>query len=89
VGDVWQEEMHTAEPFEPEPSIHEVAIGKLKRCKSPGVNQIPAGGETWHSEIHKLIKLIWSKVELPHQWKNQLYLFTKRAIKLTSNYRGM
>jgi hypothetical protein len=33
-----------AEPFVPEPSSSEaeVAIGKLKRYKSPGVDQIPA-----------------------------------------------
>jgi hypothetical protein len=49
----------------PDPSISEVeaAIGKLKRCKSPGADQIPAEliqvrAETLHSEIHKLIKLI-------------------------------
>jgi hypothetical protein len=59
----------------PEPSISEVevAIGKLKRYKSPGMDQIPAeliqaGGETLRSEIHKLIKLIWNKEELPHHW---------------------
>jgi hypothetical protein len=47
-----QTEMHTAEPFVPEPSFSEaeIAIGKLKRYKSPGVDQIPAeliqaGGE--------------------------------------------
>jgi hypothetical protein len=65
VGGVRQTEMHTAEPFVPKPSAYEakVAIGKLKRYKSPGVDQIPAemnqeGGETLCSEIHKLIKLI-------------------------------
>jgi hypothetical protein len=65
--------MHTAEPFVPESSSSEVevAIGKLKRYKSPGVVRIPAelfqaGRETLHSEIHKLIKLIWNKEELPH-----------------------
>jgi hypothetical protein len=43
-GGVRQAEMHTAEPFVPEPSASEVeaAIGKLKRNKSPGVYQIPA-----------------------------------------------
>jgi hypothetical protein len=51
----------------------EVAIGKLKRYKSPGADHIPAeliqagGGGKLHSEIHKLIKLIWNKEELPHQ----------------------
>jgi hypothetical protein len=66
--------MHTAEPFVPEPSATEVevAIGKLKRNKSPGVDQIlgeliQAGGDTLLLEIHKLIKLIWNKEELPHQ----------------------
>jgi hypothetical protein len=65
---VRQTEMHTAEPFLPQPSASEVeaAIGKMKRYKSPGVDQIPAeliqgGGETLRSEIHKLIKLIWNK----------------------------
>jgi hypothetical protein len=44
VGGVWLTEMHTAEPFVPEPSasVVEVAIGKLKGYKSPGVDQIPA-----------------------------------------------
>jgi hypothetical protein len=68
--------MHAAELFVPEPSTSEVevAIGKLKRHKFPGVDQIPAeliqaGGETLRSEIHNLIKLISNKEELPHQWK--------------------
>jgi hypothetical protein len=67
--------MHTAEPFVPESSASEdeVAIGKPKRNKSPGVDYIPAeliqgGGEALRSEIHKLIELIWNKKELPHQW---------------------
>jgi hypothetical protein len=62
VGGVNQTEMHTAEPFVPEPSASEVevVIGKMKRYKSPGVDQIPeeliqGGGETLCSEIHKLI----------------------------------
>jgi hypothetical protein len=44
VGGVRQTEIHTAERFVPEPSASEVevAIGKLKRYKSPGVDQIPA-----------------------------------------------
>jgi hypothetical protein len=75
----------------PEPSAAEVevAIRKMKRYKAPGSNQIPAeliqaGGETLHSEIHKLIMLIWNEEELPHQWSQLLYLFTKRVIKLTA-----
>jgi hypothetical protein len=38
-----QTETHTAEPFVPEPSAFEVevAVGKLKKYKSLGVDQIP------------------------------------------------
>jgi hypothetical protein len=75
---VRQTEMHTAEPFVPQPSGSEVedATGKPKSYKSSGVDQIPseliqAGGETLCLEIHKLIKLIWNKEELPHEWKER------------------
>jgi sorting nexin-29 len=90
--------MHTAEPFVPEPSasVAEVAIGKLKRYKSPGADQIPAeliqaGGETLRSEIHKLIKLIWNKEELPHQWKESIVVPVHRKGDKTncSNYQGI
>jgi hypothetical protein len=96
-GGVRQTEMHTAEPFVPEPSASEVegAIGKLKRYKSPG-DQIPAeliqaGGETLHLEIHKYIKLIWNKEELPHQWKESIVVPVHRKDDKTacSNYRGI
>jgi hypothetical protein len=72
-------ESHTAEPLVPEPSLFEVeiAIGKLKSYKSPGIDQIPAkliraGGETLYSEIHRLICSIWNKEELPQQWKESI-----------------
>jgi hypothetical protein len=72
--DVKQTEIHTAEPLVPEPSAFEVemAIEKLKRYKSPGIDQIPAelikaGGSKICSEIHKLIISIWNKEELPDQ----------------------
>jgi hypothetical protein len=59
-------DVHTAEPSVPEPSLVEVetTVGKLKRYKSPGTDQIPArlikaGGETLCSEIHKIIYTIW------------------------------
>jgi hypothetical protein len=96
-GGVRQTEIHTAEPFVPEPSASEVevATGKLKSYKSPGVDQIPAeliqaGGETWRSEIHKLIKLIWNKEELPHQRKEATVVpIHKKGDKIEcSNYRG-
>jgi hypothetical protein len=67
--------MHTAKPFVPQPGASEV--GKLKRYSCQCVDQIraehiEAGVETLHSEIHKLIKLIWNKEELPHQWKQSI-----------------
>jgi hypothetical protein len=56
VNVVRQTEIHTAEPLVPELSATEVkmAIEKLKRHKSPGINQIPAElikarGRTIHS----------------------------------------
>jgi hypothetical protein len=55
-------EIHSAEPLVPEPNAFEVelAIEKLKRHKSPCIDQIPAelikaGGSTICGEIHKLI----------------------------------
>jgi hypothetical protein len=97
-GGVRQIEIHTAEPSVPEHSASkvEVAIGKLKRYKSPGADQIPAeliqaGGETMHLEIHKLIKLIWNKEELPHQWQESIVVpIHKNGDKTDcSNYRGI
>jgi hypothetical protein len=79
VNDVRQTEIHTTEPLVPEPSSSEVeiAIEKLKRYKSPGIDQIPAeliqaGGNILRSEIHKLINCIWNKEELPEQWKESI-----------------
>jgi hypothetical protein len=73
VGGIRQTEMCIAEPFMPELSASEVevTIGKLKRYKSPAVDQIPseliqAGGETLCLEIQMLINLIWIKEEGPH-----------------------
>jgi hypothetical protein len=78
-GGVKQTEMHTAEPSVPQPSASEaeVAIGKLKRYKSPGADQIPAelilaGGEILRLEFHRLTKFISNKAELPHQWKESI-----------------
>jgi hypothetical protein len=87
--------MHTAKPFVPEASASEVeaATGKLKRYKSPGADQIPAeliqtGGKTLCSEIHKLIKLIWIKEQLPQQWKESTVVPIHRKCHKTdcSNY---
>jgi len=49
VSDVRQTEIQTAEPLVPEKSAFEVvmAIGKLKRHKSPDVDQSPAEIREW------------------------------------------
>jgi hypothetical protein len=82
----------------PEPSISEVqaAMGKVKSYKSPGADQIPdemiqARGKILHSEIHKLIKLIWNKEELLHQWKKSIVKPIRKKGDKTecSNYRGI
>jgi hypothetical protein len=97
-GGVRQTEMHTAEPFVPQPSASEAeaAIGKLKSYKSPGVVQIPAesiqaGRKTLRSEIQKLIKFIWNKEELSHQWEESIVVpIHKKGDKTDcSNYRGI
>jgi len=54
-----------------------MAIEKLKRHKSPGIDQIPteltkAGGWTIHFEIHNLINSIWNKENLLEQWKESI-----------------
>jgi hypothetical protein len=74
----------------------EVATGKLKSYKSPNVDQIPveliqAGGETLRLEIHKLIKFIWNKEELLHQFKESTVILIHRKGNKTacSNYRGL
>jgi hypothetical protein len=89
INDVRQTEIHTAEPLVPERSAVEVevATGKLKRHKLPGIDQIPAElikarGRTIHFEIHKLINSVWNKEKLSEEWKSQtLYLCIRRAIK--------
>jgi sorting nexin-29 len=98
VNDVRQTEINTAEPLVPEPSSFEVdiAIEKLKRYKSPGIDQMPAEliqarGNTLHSENHKLINCIWSKEELLQQWKESIIVpIYKKGDKMDcSNYRGI
>jgi hypothetical protein len=81
VHDVRQMNVHTVETLVPEPCMDEVevTIGKLKRYKSSGSDQIPAelikaGGEILCSEIHILIHSMWNKEEL--------YQFIRRVIIL-------
>jgi hypothetical protein len=94
-GSIRQTEIHTAEPFVPEPSAAEVevAIRKIKRYKAPSSDQIPAeliqAGGTLHSAIH--IMLIWNKEELHHHWKeSNVVPIHKRGDKTDcNNYRGI
>jgi len=74
IHDVWQTEIHTAEPLEPEPSVFKVGMvsEKLKRHKSPRIGQSPAelikaGGRIILSEIHKLTKLLKAIGYVMHQ----------------------
>jgi hypothetical protein len=98
VNDVRQTEIHTAEPLVPEPSSSEVEIAneKLKRYKSPGIDQITAeliqaGENTLRSEIHKLINCIWNKQEFPEQWNKSIIIpiYTKGDETDCRNYRGI
>jgi hypothetical protein len=97
IYDVRQKEIHTAEPLVPEPSSSEVeiAIEKLKRYKSPGIDQIPAeliqaGGNTLRSEAHKIINCIYNKEELPEQWKEYIIVPIYKGDKTDcNNYQGI
>jgi hypothetical protein len=79
----------------PEPSVFdfEKTIEKLKRYKSPGIDQIPAelikvGVRTICSEIHKLINLIQNKEELPEEWKKSIiapiYKHNKHSVRVVT-----
>jgi hypothetical protein len=98
VNHVRQTEIHKAEPLVPEPSAFDVemAVEKLKRHKSPGTNEIPAElikawGRTIRNEIHELINSIWSKQELPEDWKRSIsiLIYKKGDKRDCSIYRGM
>jgi hypothetical protein len=70
VSDIRQTEVHTVEPFAPDPSHLEAEIAAAKLKKYKGCDQIPteliqAGGEILLSAIHKIINSIWNKEELP------------------------
>ena len=82
----------------PGPSAFEVelAIEKLKRHKSPGVDQIlskliKAGGRTFRHEIHNVINSVWIKEELPEEWKESIIVpIHKKGDKTDcNNYRGI
>jgi hypothetical protein len=65
----------------------EIAIAKLKKCKLPGIDQIPAepipaGGEPLH---YSLILFGERKDCFRNGRSLLLYQFTRQAIKVTSN----
>jgi hypothetical protein len=86
VNDVRQPEVDTAEPLVPDSS--EMVVEKLKRYKSPGIDQIlikwiQTGGKTVRSKIHERINYIWDKEELPRQWKGSVIVIThEKVIKI-------
>jgi hypothetical protein len=91
-------DIHMAEPLVPEPSLVEVemAIGKLKRYKYPGTDQIPTelikgGGEKLCSEIQKLMCSKWNKEELPQQCKESIIVPMRKKGDKTdcNNYQGI
>ena len=93
-SDSRQTEIHRAESLVPEPSAFdvEVAIEKLRRHESPGIDQIPAeliktGSRKNRSEIHKLINSIWNKEESPEEWKKSIIVpIYKKGDKTDCSY---
>jgi len=80
------------------PSAYEViiALEKIKRHKSPGIDQILAelfiaGDRKILSEITQLINSIWNKKEMPEEWKESITvpISTKGDKTECSNYRGI
>jgi hypothetical protein len=73
----------------------EITVDKFERCKSPGINQIPAeliqaGGNTFRSE-KKCLNCICSKEEFPEQWKECIILriYKKGYRTDCSNFQGI
>jgi hypothetical protein len=68
----------------------------LKKYKLSGRDEIPAqlieaGGETFPSEIHKLITSIWNKEELPDQWIESIIVSIHKKVDKSDciNYCGI
>jgi hypothetical protein len=71
----------------------EVTFGIFECYLSPGVVEISAeliqaGGDTLHSDVHKLITLIWNKERNSHQWKESIVVLIHKSNDKTncSNY---
>jgi hypothetical protein len=88
-SDVRRNELHTAEPLVPEPSAFEVelAIEKLKRDVSPGIDQIPAelikaGGRHFVLRSIKLLILSGIRRNCLRIGRSQsLYVAIRRVLK--------
>ena len=98
VNDVRYTETHTTELLVSEPSVFEFELGteKLKRRKSPDIDQIPAqlntaGCRTICSVTHKLINSLWNNEDLPEEWKESITLpiYKQGDKRDCSNYRGI
>jgi hypothetical protein len=97
VSDVRQIEIHNAEPLVPGPSPFEVEIAtaKLKNYKSPCSDKFRQNWfqqEVKHYGLRSINSLILYDVRkncLISGRSTLLYQFTRKAIKLTSNYRGI
>jgi hypothetical protein len=88
VNGVRQTEIHTTQPQASELSAFEVerAIEKLKRHKSPGIDQIPAelfkaGDRAISCDIIKLNTSIRNKEELPQEWESIIVPVYKKGNK--------
>jgi len=78
-NDAWQAEIHILDPLVPKPSAFEfeLAIGKLRNHKPPGIYQTPvefmkADGRTFCCAIHKHFISIGNKEDLPEEWKESI-----------------
>jgi hypothetical protein len=74
----------------------ETAVGRLKRYKSLGTDRIlaefiKAEGETSCFQTHKLVCSLWSKEELPQQWKESIIVPIHEKGNKTdcNNYQGI
>jgi len=97
-NDATQAEIHTVEPLVPKPSAFEfeLAIGKLRNHKPPGIYQTPAEfmkaeGRTFCCAIYKLFISIWNKEDLPEEWKESIVVSIYKNGDKTdcNNYRGI
>jgi len=80
------------------PSLEEIieAIGKIKRNKAAGIDDIPgelikSGGMRMVTAIHDLVREVWRQETLPLEWRSAIIcLIYKKGDRLECrNYRGI